>query len=185
MDPLKTQLTLNWIQGGGGERSIGREKRVERSVCRWWCWGSTRGQGAEGGVACAQATRACSEAVQSAESGEEPRERKPCSPVDPRSLGHQAPAGPRGCRAEHQPLRALDGSAEQSGGTRSRAASGSTSAAGSLESGSPKLRGGAGQVGAGARNLAVNRRRGGSQVRDVLSSLGKTPLEVGLARNFT
>lgn len=59
--------------------------------------GVWRGRGV---IACAQASRAGFTAVQSAESCEEPNERKPCSPVDPRSLWHQAPARPRGRRAE-------------------------------------------------------------------------------------
>lgn len=116
-----------------------------------------RGRG--GGVACAQATRAGSAAVQSAESFEKPSERKPCSPVDPMSLRHQAPAGPRGRRADHQPLSAQDRSTEQLGKTWSASACASAAVAGSLRSGSPELRGGVGPVG----GLELSRKQGAGE----------------------
>lgn len=75
------------------------------------CGGETRGGG---GVACAQTTRACSAAVQSAESCEKSSERKPCSPCDPMSLWHQAPAGPWGAR-NRAPTSARIGAGAQSG----------------------------------------------------------------------
>lgn len=42
MDPPKTQLTLNWKQGGGGERSVGK-KRGWRGVCVGGGAGGVRG----------------------------------------------------------------------------------------------------------------------------------------------
>lgn len=138
------------------KRKEGGEECVSAVVRREY-----RGQGAvRGAVACAQATRAGSAAVQSAESSEKPSERKPCSPVDPMSLRHQAPAGPRGRRADHQLLHAPGRSAEQLRKTWSASASASTAVAGSLGSGSPEPRGGAGRVGVEAWDSAVNRGRG-------------------------
>lgn len=80
-------------------------------VCLCVVWGETPGGG---GVACAQTTRACSATVQSAESCEKSSERKPCSPSDPMSLWHQAPAGPWGAR-NRAPTSARIGVGAQSG----------------------------------------------------------------------
>lgn len=88
-------------------------------------------------------------------------QRKPCSPVDPRSLRHQAPAGPRGRRAKRQPLRVPAGSAEQHGASRSAAGSAfSTLWSRSKDRGHPSGREGRTELGAEACNLAVSRRRG-------------------------
>ena len=139
-----------------------------------------------GEVACAKATGAGSSAVQSAESSEKPSVREsPCSPVDPRSLWHQAPARPRGRRAKRQPLRLPAGSAEQHGASRSAAGSAfSTLWSRAKDRGHLSGREGRTELGAEACNLAVSGRRGRQQVRGFRYSLGESSAEASLTRNF-
>ena len=126
---------------------------VHGGLAGWRGWGG-------GGVACAQATGALSSAVQSAESCEKPSKRKPCSPTDPRSLWHQAPARPRGRREKRQALLVPAGSAEQSRGSRSAAGSAFSTVVASQGSGSPELRGEAGRVGGGGLELSGKQEAG-------------------------